>query len=72
MKPVELKYYPFVISIDNRTGNCNVLSPKTCVPKEIEDIQVKTFNMIANKNKIKKMIKHIACECKYKFNKRSM
>ena len=38
MKPVELKYYPFVISIDNRTGNCNVLSPKTCVPKEIEDI----------------------------------
>ena len=35
MKPVELKYYPFVISIDNRTGNCNVLSPKTCVPKEI-------------------------------------
>ena len=54
MKPVELKYYPFVISIDNRTGNCNVLSPKTCVPKEIEDIQVKTFNMIANKNKIKK------------------
>ena len=34
LNPVELKYYPFMISLDKCTGNCNVLSPKMCVPKE--------------------------------------
>ena len=38
MNPVELKYYPIVISIDKCTGSCNVLSPKTCIPKETKDI----------------------------------
>ena len=37
MNPVELKYYPFVISIDKCTGSCNALSPKICVPKETKD-----------------------------------
>ena len=32
--PTELKYYPFMISLDKCTGSCNVLSPKICVPKE--------------------------------------
>ena len=31
MNPIELKYYPFVISIDKYTGSYNVLSPKLCV-----------------------------------------
>ena len=34
LNPVELKYYPFVISLDKCTGSCNVLSPKICVPEE--------------------------------------
>ena len=34
MNPVELKYYPFVISLNKCTGSCNVLSSKICVPKE--------------------------------------
>ena len=29
---------------------CNVLSTKICVPKETKNINVKAFNMIANKN----------------------
>ena len=28
MKPVELKYYSFMISLSKCTGSCNVLSPK--------------------------------------------
>ena len=28
INPVELKYYPFMISLNKRTGSCNVLSPK--------------------------------------------
>ena len=45
LNPVELKYYPFMISLNKCTGSCNVLSPKLCVPKETKDINVKAFNM---------------------------
>ena len=40
MNPVELKYYPFMISINKSSGSCNVLSPKICVAKETKDINV--------------------------------
>ena len=46
MNPVKLKYYPFMISLNECTGSCNVLSPNICVPKETKYINVKAFNMI--------------------------
>ena len=46
----ELKYDPFIISLNKCTRSWNVLSPKICVSKETKDINVKTFNIIANKN----------------------
>ena len=55
ISPVELKYYGFMISLNKCTGSCNVLSPKTCVPKETKDIHVKAFNMITNKDEAKAM-----------------
>ena len=33
MYPVELKYYPVLISSNKCTGSCNVKSPKISVPK---------------------------------------
>ena len=33
-----------------------------------QDINVKAFNEIANKNEAKTMTKHISCDCKCKFN----
>ena len=54
MNLVELKYYPFMISLNKCTGSCNVLSPKICVPKKIKDKNVTGFNMITNKMKLKK------------------
>ena len=68
MNPVELQYYPFMISLNKCTGNCNVLCPKICVPKETEDTSIKAFNMITNKDQVNAMIEHISCDCKYKFN----
>ena len=50
LNSVEFKYYPFMISLNTFTGSFSVLSPKICVPKEIKDINVKTFNMITNNN----------------------
>ena len=54
----ELKYYPFSITLDKCNGSFNVLSPKIWVPKETKDINVKAFNMIANKNEAKTIAKH--------------
>ena len=34
LNPVELKYYPFMISFYKCNGSCNVFSPKICVPKK--------------------------------------
>ena len=68
MNPVELKYYPFMISFNKCTGICNVLSPKLCVPKETKDINAKAFNMITNKNEAKAMSEYISCNSKCKFN----
>ena len=35
---VELKYSLFMISLDKCSGNCNILSPKICVPKKTKHI----------------------------------
>ena len=69
---VELKYYPFMISLDKCSENCNVLSPKICFPKETKDINVKAFNMITNENIAKAMRKHISCDCKCKFKSKNV
>ena len=53
LNTVDLKYYPFMISLDKCTGSCNVLFPKICVLKEIKDINVKSLNMITKKKKLK-------------------
>ena len=68
LNPVELKYYPFMISLNKYTGSCNVLSPKICIPKEAKDINLKAFNMITNRNEAKAKAEHISCDCKCKFN----
>ena len=53
MNPAELKYYPFMISLNKGTASCNVLSPKIRFPKETKYINVKVFNMITTKMKLK-------------------
>ena len=34
MNPVKLKYYSFMIGLEECSGSCNVLFPKTSVPKK--------------------------------------
>ena len=53
-----------MISLNKRTGSCNILSTKICVPKETN---VKAFNMITNKDEAKAMTEHISYDCKCKF-----
>ena len=67
LNPVEIKYCPFMISLDKYNGSCNVLSSKIDVSKETKDINVEVFNMITNKNEA--IAKHISCGWKWKFNR---
>ena len=65
---IELKYYPFMISLDTCNGSCNVISPKICVPRKKKNINVKAFNRMTNKDEAEAMTEHISCDCKCKFN----
>ena len=66
--PVEVKYYPSMISLDKCSGSCNVLSPKHVFRKNPKDINFKEFNMTTGKNEAKTMLKHISFDCKCKRN----
>ena len=68
MNLVEVKCYPFMVSLNRCSGSCNVLFPKICVTKETKDINVKAFNLTANKDEAKAVTEHISCDCKYKCN----
>ena len=68
MNPVELKYYPFMISLNKFTVSGNILSPKIYVPKETKNINIKAISMITNKDEAKAMTEHISCGCKCKFS----
>ena len=49
LNPVELNYYPSMISLDNYKGCCNAVdnfSTELYVPDETKDRDVKVFNMI--------------------------
>ena len=71
LNPVELKYYPFMITLDKCNGSCNAvydLSIKICVLNKTKSINVKVFNVITKLKKAKTFIKHISCNCKSKFD----
>ena len=53
LNSIKLNYYPFMISLDDRTGSYKViddLSSKICLHSKIKDINVKVFNMITRTN----------------------
>ena len=71
LDPIELNYYPFIISLDKFNESCNAVddfSTKICVPNKTKDINVKVFNIITRIYDAKKLVKHIQCDCKCKFN----
>ena len=56
LNPVELNYYPFMISLDKFNEKCNAADDsftKICVPSETIDINIKVFSMITRINEAK-------------------
>ena len=72
LNSVELKCYPFIISLDTCNGSSNISSPKTCVPKKSKGINLKVFNMVTNITEAKIMAEYfVNCYCKWKFNSKT-
>ena len=71
LNPVELNYYPFMVGLDKYSESWNSvddLSGKICVPNKTNDVNVKACDMVTNKNETTTMLKHISCDCKWKYN----
>ena len=48
LNPVELKYHPFMVSLDKRSGSCNAvddLSTKICVSSKRKYVNVKLLSI---------------------------
>ena len=75
LNPFGLKYYPFMISLDNCNGSCNVMNcnvksyrQKYMFQKNNKVKAFKAFNMVTNKNGVKTIAKHSSCDFKCKFS----
>ena len=58
--------YLFSIKINKCSGNCNNindLNAKFCVPDVIENLNVKSFNLMTRTNEIRHIIWHELCKC---------
>ena len=65
------RYYLFAVTLDGRVGSCNTLndlSYKLSAPNKTEDLSLSVLNMIIEINGSKKLIKHISCHFKRKFD----
>ena len=69
----EFPYYPFAVKLDRCVGSCNTLndlSNNAYVPNKTENLNLTVFNMITGINESKTLTRHIACECKCRFDGR--
>ena len=70
LNPVELNYYPFMISLDKRNGSYNAvfeLYAKICVPSETKGVNIKVLNKVTTINEAKTSMKHLLSHCQCKF-----
>ena len=66
----EFHCYPSALKWVRCLGSCNTLnelSNKVCIPNKTEDLSLSVFNMIIGINGSKTLIKHMTCECKFRF-----
>ena len=71
---VELKNYPFMISLDKCNGSCNsinLLSMRICVLSKTKQVNVKVVKIIRIIKEAKTLAKHFSCDCKLKFSSKT-
>ena len=60
-------FYPYSIKINKCKVSCNTINDpyaKICVPDNIENTNVKVFNLMSRTNETKHIIWHKTCKCK--------
>ena len=71
LNPIELRYDPFMISLDKCNEVCNAIgdiSTKVCVSRETKNVIIKVFNIITSIYEAQKIVKHASLDCKCKFS----
>ena len=70
LSPIECNYFPFMINLDKCNGIVMLLM--TYLQKYVfrvkKDVNVKVFIMIIRIIDAKTQLKHISCDCKWKFD----
>ena len=62
----EYMTFPYKIGVDRCIGSCNDKDNpyfKFCLPDSIKNISVKSFDLLSNKNVLKKISFHQSCKC---------
>ena len=63
----EPTFYPYIIKINKFKGSCNTISDpyaKLCFPENIENTNVKAFNLMSRTNETRHIKWHKICKCK--------
>ena len=59
--------YLYKISVDRCSGSCNDKKKipyfKVCLPSSIENITIKSFDLLTKKNVLKNILSHKRCKC---------
>ena len=64
-------FYPYIIKINRCKGSCNTINDpyaKMCVPDQIENTNVKVFNILSRTNETRHIKWHKTCKCKCKLD----
>ena len=70
LNPLELKCYPFIITLDN-VAKAVILLIKYLAELVFQTkkiVNLNDFNLATKANESKKVIRHISCKCKCKFD----
>ena len=62
----DLIFYPFSITINKCSGNCNDINnpyAKICVPDIVKNLNVKVFNLLSRTDETRNIKWHKTCKC---------
>ena len=67
----EFRHYPFLVKLDRSFGSYDTLNDKRnkiSIPNKTKNLNLSVFNMITSTNESKKLMNHVSCKCKCRFD----
>ena len=67
----EFRHYPFLVKLDRSLRSYDTLNDKRnkiSIPNKTKNLNLSVFNMITSTNESKKLMNHVSCKCKCRFD----